>query len=136
MATPAHTTAGQATPTHCPYCALQCGMSVSRELEVSPRDFPTSRGGLCQKGWTSAEVLSSPGRLTTPLLRERRDEPLRPVSWDVALDFVAGRLARLRVEHGPDSVAVFGGGGLTNEKAYVLGKFARVALGTAQIDYN
>ena len=30
----------------------------------------------------------------------------------------------------------FGGGGLTNEKAYQLGKFARVALGTSQIDYN
>ncbi len=37
---------------------------------------------------------------------------------------------------GPDSVAVFGGGGLTNEKAYQLGKLARVALGTSQIDYN
>ena len=33
------------------------------------------------------------------------------------------------------SVAVFGGGGLTNEKAYQLGKFARVALRTSQIDY-
>ena len=31
---------------------------------------------------------------------------------------------------------MFGGGGLTNEKAYQLGKFARVALGTSQIDYN
>ena len=49
---------------------------------------------------------------------------------------MAGHLARSRREHGPDSVAVFGGGGLTNEKAYQLGKFARVALGTSQIDYN
>ena len=46
------------------------------------------------------------------------------------------RLAGLRETHGADSVAVFGGGGLTNEKAYQLGKFARVALGTSQIDYN
>lgn len=38
--------------------------------------------------------------------------------------------------YGPDAVAVFGGGSLTNEKAYLLGKFARVALGTANIDYN
>jgi assimilatory nitrate reductase catalytic subunit len=37
---------------------------------------------------------------------------------------------------GADAVAVFGGRGLTNEKAYLLGKFARVALGTANIDYN
>ena len=46
------------------------------------------------------------------------------------------RLLALRAEHGPDTVGVFGGGGLTNEKAYQLGKFARVALGTSQIDYN
>ncbi len=38
--------------------------------------------------------------------------------------------------HGPDAVGVFGGGGLTNEKAYALGKFARVVLSTSQIDYN
>src|ERR1019366_5058184 len=38
--------------------------------------------------------------------------------------------------HGKDSVGIFGGGGLTNEKAYLLGKFARVALRTSQIDYN
>ena len=46
------------------------------------------------------------------------------------------RLRGLREAHGADAVAVFGGGGLTNEKAYQLGKFARVALGTSQIDYN
>src|SRR5262249_5544176 len=37
---------------------------------------------------------------------------------------------------GYDSVGVFGGGGLTNETAYLLGKFARVALHTRNIDYN
>ncbi|MGH8011181.1 MAG: hypothetical protein ACREQ4_01615, partial [Candidatus Binataceae bacterium] len=39
------------TPTHCPYCALQCGMNLVREgaeLSVAPRNFPTNRGGLCQ----------------------------------------------------------------------------------------
>ncbi|WP_345102647.1 hypothetical protein [Nocardioides kongjuensis] len=45
---------------------------------------------------------------------------------------VAQRIAVLQAAHGNDTVAVFGGGGLTNEKAYQLGKFARVALGTAR----
>jgi assimilatory nitrate reductase catalytic subunit len=58
------------------------------------------------------------------------------VSWEVALDLVALRLKEIREQDGPDAVAVFGGGGLTNEKAYQLGKFARIALGTANIDYN
>ncbi|WP_406641126.1 molybdopterin oxidoreductase family protein [Amycolatopsis sp. WGS_07] len=119
--------------THCPYCALQCGMRLD-ETRVTPRDFPVNAGGLCQKGWTAGALLESGARLTTPLLR--RDGELRPVSWDEALDFVAARLLASRETHGADSVAVFGGGGLTNEKAYLLGKFARVALGTSQIDYN
>jgi assimilatory nitrate reductase catalytic subunit len=105
-------------------------------LRIGPRDFPTNRGGLCQKGWTAAELLAPGQRLTTPLMRRRRDQPLAPVSWAAALDRVAAEFRRLRAEHGADSVAVFGGGGLTNEKAYWLGKFARVALGTASIDYN
>ncbi|MET9241780.1 molybdopterin oxidoreductase family protein [Nonomuraea sp. NPDC003709] len=118
--------------THCPYCALQCGMEIGPELAISPRtDIPANASGaLCQKGWTAGELLTNGERLTTPLLHGE------PVEWEVALDHVAERLSAIRAEHGPDGVAVFGGGGLTNEKAYTLGKFARVALGTSQIDYN
>ncbi|QXV63146.1 nitrite reductase [Amycolatopsis sp. TNS106] len=122
-----------AVDTHCPYCALQCGMSLDG-ARVAPRDFPVNAGGLCQKGWTSGELLTSPSRLTTPLIKV--DGELRPATWPQALDLVAERLTEIRAAKGADSVAVFGGGGLTNEKAYLLGKFARVALGTSQIDYN
>ena len=61
---------------------------------------------------------------------------LREASWDEALDRVAAGMQSIQAQHGKDAFAVFGGGGLTNEKAYLLGKFARVALGTANIDYN
>ncbi|PRX96256.1 molybdopterin oxidoreductase family protein [Allonocardiopsis opalescens] len=128
-----------ATATHCPYCALQCAMTLTAsggEVTVAPREFPTNRGGLCQKGWTSASLLTTPDRLTTPTLRTGRTGPRHPVGWDTALDHVAGRLAGIRARYGADAVAVFGSGGLTNEKSYLLGKFARVALGTSQIDYN
>lgn len=140
------TTAGAAVATHCPYCALQCGMDLAPAgpasagraalpVTVTPRQFPTNGGGLCQKGWTSATVLRAADRLTAPLVRGA-DGALAPASWDAALDLVAGRLARLAAEHGPQAVAVFGGGGLTNEKAYALGKFARTVLRTPYIDYN
>jgi assimilatory nitrate reductase catalytic subunit len=105
-------------------------------LRIGTRDFPTNRGGLCQKGWTAAHLLSPGERLTSPLMRERRAGPLLPVSWDTALDRVADEFRWAQAAYGPDSVGVFGGGGLTNEKAYWLGKFARVALRTASIDYN
>ncbi|MFD3548023.1 molybdopterin oxidoreductase family protein [Streptomyces sp. NPDC058655] len=136
-----HTPQAAATPTHCPYCALQCGMTLRPEpggtgVAVEERaDFPVNRGALCGKGRTAPAVLSSRVRLTEPLVRTRAGR-LEPATWEVALDRVAEGLARTRRTHGPDAVGVFGGGGLTNEKAYALGKFARVALRTSQIDYN
>ncbi|MEU9349754.1 molybdopterin oxidoreductase family protein [Streptomyces griseoloalbus] len=128
------------TPTHCPYCALQCGMNLTPApdgtVEVSERaDFPVNRGALCGKGRTAPAVLSSSVRLTSPLVRSEGGS-LVPASWEEALDRIAERLGRTRAESGADAVGVFGGGGLTNEKAYSLGKFARVVLGTSQIDYN
>ncbi|NUP57850.1 MAG: molybdopterin-dependent oxidoreductase, partial [Pseudarthrobacter sp.] len=145
--------------THCPYCALQCAMTLTSPadpapaaqpvpgpaparqaplrapLDIAPRDFPTNRGGLCRKGWTSASLLNHAGRITEPLLRGP-DGVHRPVSWDTALDLADAAVRDVRVRHGADAVGVFGGGGLTNEKAYQLGKFARLALGTSRIDYN
>ncbi|WP_371572220.1 molybdopterin oxidoreductase family protein [Streptomyces sp. NBC_01314] len=131
-------TARQST-THCPYCALQCATVLSGErggVAVRPSpDFPVNQGGLCHKGWTAPAVLGAADRLRTPLVRGT-DGELAPASWDDALTLVAAELTAIRARHGADAVAVFGGGGLTNEKAYTLGKFARLALGTAQIDYN
>ncbi|GAA4746168.1 molybdopterin oxidoreductase family protein [Nocardioides endophyticus] len=128
------------TQTHCPYCSLQCGMSLERTgrtLEVQPwAEFPVNEGALCRKGWTATGLRGHRERLTTPLVRDRSTGELRAAGWDEALDLVAGRLRDLRASYGADAVAVFGGGGLTNEKAYQLGKFARVALGTSQVDYN
>jgi assimilatory nitrate reductase catalytic subunit len=128
-----------AIATHCPYCALQCGMLVSRPATgisiAGNTDFPVNRGALCIKGWTAHEPLTSPDRLTTPLVRTTAGD-LIPATWDVALDRVTTAFNMVRSAHGNHSIGVFGGGSLTNEKSYLLGKFARVALGTANIDYN
>jgi assimilatory nitrate reductase catalytic subunit len=161
--------------THCPYCALQCAMTLTptsadstattgtvtagtatgtagttaapgaapeRPMDAVPlpvsitgRAFPTNRGGLCKKGWTAAELLGRADRIREPMLRQI-DGSFAPVSWDAALDLVAEKLRAGRSEYGADSVGVFGGGGLTNEKAYQLGKFTRLALGSSRIDYN
>jgi assimilatory nitrate reductase catalytic subunit len=126
-----------AADTHCPYCALQCAMTLRSGVDrvtVEGRDFPTNRGGLCQKGWTSADLLDHPGRLTRPLVRD--GDRLRPATWEEALDRVVSGIAAVQDRRGRDAVGVFGGGGLTNEKAYALGRFARVALRTSTIDYN
>ena len=112
-------------------CSAGC---ASRARTVEPREFPTNRGGLCQKGWTAG----GPPRLARPADRAARPGGRRAAAGHLgpALDLVANRIVELQARHGRDAVAVFGGGGLTNEKAYLLGKFARVALGTSRIDYN
>ena len=99
------------------------------EVEAGP-------GGLCRKGWTSADLLASPRRLTSPLVRDGRHGRLREATWDEALDRAAAGFRSAQDTGGADAVGVFGGGGLTNEKAYLLGKFARAVLRTSQIDYN
>ncbi|MBC2878987.1 MULTISPECIES: molybdopterin oxidoreductase family protein [Streptomyces] len=146
------TSAAQPADTHCPYCSLQCGMRLRRI--VSPEsggtgpgggaavvveerpDFPVNRGALCGKGRSAAAVLAPGVRLTAPLVRDRRTGRLREAGWDEALDRAAEGLADAAARYGRDAAGVFGGGGLTNEKAYLLGKFARVVLRTANIDYN
>ena len=150
LPSPTAATAGaeSGTDTHCPYCALQCAMTVTAaappasaapaaqpEPTIAGRDFPTNRGGLCRKGWTSAALLGHASRVTTPLLRGA-DGQHRPIEWEQALDLITENVVRTREQHGADAVGVFGGGGLTNEKAYQLGKSARLALGTSRIDYN
>jgi assimilatory nitrate reductase catalytic subunit len=98
-------------------------------------DFPVNRGALCIKGWTAHEPLNNPDRLYEPLVRDESGV-LVPATWAEALDRVATAFRETGATLGRDSVGIFGGGSLTNEKAYLLGKFARVALGTANIDYN
>ena len=97
--------------------------------------FPVNKGALCIKGFTSGETLRHPDRLRTPLVRNS-DGRLAPASWDEALDRIAAGVRATQESHGPHAVGVFGGGSLTNEKTYLLGKFARVALGTRNVDYN
>jgi assimilatory nitrate reductase catalytic subunit len=130
------------TTTHCPFCSLQCGMRVVGGRGRAPasveawEEFPVTRGALCRKGWAATGLMGHRERLTSPLVRDPESGSFQPATWEHALGLVAAKLSELRADHGADSVAVFGGGGLTNEKAYQLGKFARVGLGTSQIDYN
>jgi assimilatory nitrate reductase catalytic subunit len=108
-------------------------MDVTPDLEVTARPTDASPG-LCQKGFTAASLLDPQVRLTTPLVR--RDGALVPASWEEALGVVVAGIEAAQRHHGRDAVGVFGGGGLTNEQCYALGKLARVALRTRTIDYN
>lgn len=129
------------TATHCPFCALQCSMRLhpgrghdEPRVEAEP-SFPVNQGRMCLKGWASVGLIRHPDRLRQPLVRDTTGR-LRAASWDAALDEVAAGIETVRARYGPDAVGVFGSGALTNEKPYLLGKFTRVALRSANIDYN
>ncbi len=125
--------------THCCFCGVQCGIQLKvRDEKVvgfEPwEEFPVNQGKLCPKGVKRYLQNNHPDRLLAPLLRT--DTGFREASWNEALTRVVDSIRRIQTTSGKDAFAVLSGASLTNEKAYLMGKFARVALGTANIDYN
>ncbi|HEY3496328.1 MAG TPA: formate dehydrogenase subunit alpha [Polyangiaceae bacterium] len=125
------------TRTTCPYCGVGCEMNVGtregRLVEVRPAlDAPVNKGHLCVKGRYAFGFVSAPDRVTSPLIRG--SSGFQRVSWDEALGYVADRLSRIVERHGPDAVGVLGSARGTNEENYLAQKFARVALGTHNVD--
>ena len=134
-----HNPAEKLVKTHCCFCGQQCGIQLkvrgNQVIGFEPwEEFPFNRGMLCPKGVKRYLQSSHPDRLLQPLMRA--DTGFRGATWDEALEFTASRLREIQQRHGKDAVAVYGGASLTTEKGYLLGKFARVALGTRHIDYN
>ena len=129
------------TATHCCFCGMQCGMYLRTSEEtgkvvgVEPRyDWPVNEGRLCPKGVLAYTQLDNQDRLLKPLVR--RNGKHVTTDWDDALDMVVRGIRSIQAKHGKDGVAVYSGSSMTNEKCYLAGKFARIAIGTKHIDYN
>ncbi len=125
--------------THCSFCGMQCGIQLKvRDEKVvgfEPwEEFPFNHGMLCPKGVKRYLQGDHPDRLLTSLVRT--ESGFSPIAYDAALDLAARRLTEIKDKYGPDAIAIYGGASMITEKAYVLGKFARVAVGTKNIDYN
>lgn len=125
--------------THCCFCGQQCGIQLkvrgNQVIGFEPwEEFPFNRGMLCRKGVKRYLQGGHPDRLLDPLLRG--PSGFRTATWDEVLNFTARRLREIQEKYGKDSVAIYGGASLISEKSYLLGKFARVGLGTRHIDYN
>jgi len=124
--------------TTCPSCAVGCGMlldpAADGTVEARPDvRHPVSAGQLCAKGWNATQFPSNPDRLTRPLMRRRGR--LEPATWGEALDAVAKAILHARAEGGPGAVGVVASARATNEDAYAAMKFARVVLGTNNVDH-
>ena len=134
-----------ADPTHtvsttCPYCGVGCGIQLevddATDRIVASHDDPdnlSSVGMLCVKGRFGYTFAQHPDRIRTPLIRDgaRYTGPFREATWDEALDLVATRL----VEYRGNAFATLCSAKATNEDGYVQQKFARLIMGSNNIDH-
>lgn len=129
--------------TQCPFCSVQCKMQVIEDRSTSdgrpvysvvPKPNMASEGRLCIKGMNAYQHVLTGERLLHPMVK--RNGQFERISWEDAYELITSKFNALREEYGNHTVGLYGGGSLTNESAYLLGKFARVALQTKFIDYN
>ncbi|USK60269.1 assimilatory nitrate reductase catalytic subunit NasC [Peribacillus asahii] len=127
--------------TQCPYCSMQCKMQFIEQTIVTRKkymtigkDNPTSQGRLCIKGMNAHQHALHHERIKYPLLKVNGE--FTRISWEEALNHIKENFTKIQSEDGVNALSVYGSASITNEEAYLLGKFARVALKTKYIDYN
>ena len=127
------------TYTHCDICLAACGMEVEVENNRivalrGDQDHPLTRGFLCPKGMASREMVTDPLRLRHPY--ERTGGGWNRITWPEAYRKITRRLRGLISKHGPNSVALYyGGGNATSSVNYMLADGFLRALGSDRI-YN
>ncbi|WP_333770520.1 NADH-quinone oxidoreductase subunit G [Streptomyces sp. IBSBF 2435] len=123
------------SPSVCEHCAGGCATRTDHRRgkvlrRLASNDPEVNEEWLCDKGRFGFRYAQRPERLTHPLVRGA-DGELAPASWPEAL---AAAAAGLTAAHG--RAAVLPGGRLTVEDAYAYSKFARVVLGTNDVDFR
>ncbi len=136
----------------CPFCGVGCQVSMKvkdgKVAWVDGIDGPANEGRLCVKGRFGFDYIHHDHRLTKPLIR-RDDAPakglnvhpdnvldfFREASWEEAMTFAAGGLAKLRDDVGGKSIAGFGSAKCTNEEAYLFQKIIRQGFGHNNVDH-
>lgn len=120
---------------------MQCKMQLLEQTIVTRKkyltigkDNPTSEGRLCIKGMNAHQHALHKDRIKYPLLK-KNGEFVR-ISWEEALSHIKENFTKIQAEDGVNALSVYGSASISNEEAYLLGKFARVALKTKYIDYN
>jgi NADH-quinone oxidoreductase subunit G len=123
------------TPSSCEHCAGGCALRTDhRRGRVTRRlagnDPQVNEEWNCDKGRWAFTYAQQPDRLKQPLVRNE-EGVLVPASWPEALMVAAEGLAKARGKAG-----VLVGGRVTVEDSYAYAKFARLALGTNDIDFR
>lgn len=152
--------------TVCSYCGVGCAIEYAvRDGRIvdarAPAGASVNGPFLCAKGRFGWDFVTSPERLTRPMVRRdlayaigltdepwslpeisplqvekpRIEDSFVPVDWDLALDLAAGRLAAAAQVHGPDAVMGLASARCTNEENYLFQKFMRAGVATNNVDH-
>jgi assimilatory nitrate reductase catalytic subunit len=130
------------TKTTCPYCGVGCGVSV--HVQQKPQgpvvqvegdaEHPSNFGRLCIKGSRLADTLGLETRVLQPMMGRKSHRSV--TTWDDAIDKIADKFQSCIDKYGRDSIAFYVSGQLLTEDYYVVNKFVKGYLGTANIDTN
>ncbi|HWR36331.1 MAG TPA: NADH-quinone oxidoreductase subunit NuoG [Clostridia bacterium] len=89
---------------------------------------------LCIKGRYAFDFANSPERITQPLIR--KNGQLEQATWNQAFDLIASKFKEVLEAHGGQAIGVIGSNRTTNEENYLLQKYARLVLGTNNVDHH
>ena len=124
--------------TTCPYCGCGCQLVLhvkdGRVVKVEGDETGVPNyGSTCVKGRFGFDFITSPDRLTKPLIKQGQE--FVEASWEEALDLVASRMKEIKEQSGADAFMVASSAKATNEENYAAMKFTRAVLGTNNIDH-
>jgi formate dehydrogenase major subunit len=125
--------------TTCAYCGVGCSfvaeMRGNTVVRMTPhKDGKANRGHACVKGRFAFGYINHKDRITTPMIRERIDQPWRQVGWDEAIGFAAARLREIQEKHGRTSIGAITSSRCTNEETYLVQKLVRAVFHNNNVD--
>lgn len=123
----------------CSFCGVGCQIDMFVQdnkivkIDGSDPDLPPNNASLCVKGRFGYDFVSSPERLTKPLIKKNGKQV--EATWDEALNMVANKFSTIRDTYGADAMGVLTSARITNEDNYIANKFTRAVLKTNNIDH-
>ncbi|WP_216896703.1 bifunctional nitrate reductase/sulfite reductase flavoprotein subunit alpha [Nocardia alni] len=132
--------------TTCSYCGVGCGITVetTRDEQGAPviarvrgtKPHPVNAGRLCTKGAAHAELMRTPGRMSTAWRRPERGREPEALGIDEAVRDAGARLRAILDEHGPDAIALYVSGQMSLEAQYLATKLAKGHIRTVHMEAN
>jgi formate dehydrogenase major subunit len=129
----------RAVVTTCAYCGVGCSFKAEVKGNQVVRMVPNKNGHAnhghsCVKGRFAFGYATHPDRILKPMIRKSIDDTWKEVSWDKAINYVAGEFKRIRARYGRGSIGGISSSRCTNEETFLVQKLVRAVFGNNNID--